>query len=163
MSESCSSISSLLQGLSVCLIEWQGLKSLLKRKREGRSLIEWQGLKSLLKGKEKGEVGTPTERGEQGAGGEGEEATFTSTPPIPSQKALTCEGEGEEVGRDWEVGRGGKMAGRCGKVPVIVANPTVGTDGCRGQAICFRGGASQEEAPTYHGRQSPPEGIPPGW
>ena len=55
------------------------------------------------------------------------------------------------------------MAGGCGKVTIIVANPTVGPDGYRGQAICFEGGASQEEAPTYHGRQSPLEGIPPGW
>ena len=28
------------------------------------------------------------------------------------------------------------------------------------EAICFRGGASQEEALPYHGRQRPPEGIP---
>ena len=55
------------------------------------------------------------------------------------------------------------MAGGCGKVPAIVASLTVGPDGCGGQAICFGQGASQEEALTYHGRQSPPEGIPPGW
>ena len=55
------------------------------------------------------------------------------------------------------------MAGGCGKVTIIVANLTVGPDGCRGRAICFGGGASLEEAPTYHGRQSPPEGISLGW
>ena len=55
------------------------------------------------------------------------------------------------------------MAGGCGKVPVIIANPTVGPDGCRGWAICFGGGASLEEALTNHGRQSPLEGISPGW
>ena len=55
------------------------------------------------------------------------------------------------------------MAGRCGKVPVIIANLTVGPDGCRGWAIYFGGGASQEEALTYCGGQSPTEGIPPGW
>ena len=32
-----------------------------------------------------------------------------------------------------------------------------------GQAICFGGGASPEEAPTYCGRQSPLEGISLGW
>ena len=55
------------------------------------------------------------------------------------------------------------MAGRCGKVAVIIANLTVGPDGCRGGAICFRGGAGQEEALPYHGRQSPPEGVPQIW
>ena len=33
--------------------------------------------------------------------------------------------------------------------------PDIWPDGCRGQAICFSGGASLEEAPTYLGRQSP--------
>ena len=47
------------------------------------------------------------------------------------------------------------MAGGCGKVAIIVANPTVGPDGYGGQAICFGGGASQEEAAPYFGRQSP--------
>ena len=54
------------------------------------------------------------------------------------------------------------MAGGGGKIPVIITNLTVGPNGCRGQAICFRGGASEEEAPPYHGRQSPPEGVPQG-
>ena len=47
------------------------------------------------------------------------------------------------------------MAGGCGKVPIIITNPTVVPDSCGGWAICFGGGASQEEAPTYCGRQSP--------
>ena len=55
------------------------------------------------------------------------------------------------------------MAGGCGKVPIIVSNMTVGPDGCRSWAICLGGGASQEEVPTYCGRQNPLEGIPPGW
>ena len=50
-----------------------------------------------------------------------------------------------------------------GRSTIIIANLTVGPDGCRGWAICFRGGASPEEALTYHGRQSPPEGISLGW
>ena len=54
------------------------------------------------------------------------------------------------------------MAGGCGKVAIIVANLTVGPDGCGGWAICFGGGASQEEALPYHGRQRPPEGVPQG-
>ena len=54
------------------------------------------------------------------------------------------------------------MAGGGGKIPIIIANPTVGPDGCGGQAICFGGGASEEEAPPYCGRQSPPEGVPQG-
>ena len=87
------------------------------------------------------------------------------TSPIPSQEAITCERGGEEAdGGGREVGGGSKKAGGCGKVSVIIANPIVGPDGCGGWAICFRsGGASQEEAPTYHGRQSPLEGIPLGW
>ena len=51
------------------------------------------------KREKRGEVGAPPERDQEGAGREGEEATFTHTPPIPSQKALTCERGGEEVGR----------------------------------------------------------------
>ena len=62
------------------------------------------------------------------------------------------------------MGGGSKEAGGCGKVPVIITNLTVGLDGCRGQAIYVRcGGASQEEALTDCGRQSPPEGISLGW
>ena len=80
-----------------------------------------------------------------------------SAPPILSQEALTHKGGGEEDGRGREVGGGGKMARGCGQVTIVIANPTVGPDGCRGQAIWFRkGSASQEEAPTYCGRQSPP-------
>ena len=55
------------------------------------------------------------------------------------------------------------MAGGSGSVTIIIANLTVGPDGCGGRAICFGRGASQEEALPYHGRQSPPEGIPQGW
>ena len=63
-----------------------------------------------------------------------------------------------------EVGGGGKMVGRGGKVTLVIADPTVGPDGCGGHAIyVWWGGASQEEAPTYHGRQSPHKGIPLGW
>ena len=47
-------------------------------------------------------------------------------------------------------------AGGCGKVTIIVANPTVGPDGCRGKAIYVgSGGASQEEAPTNCGGKAP--------
>ena len=52
------------------------------------------------------------------------------------------------------------MTGTGGKVTRAIANLTVGPDGCRGWAIYVgRGGASLQEGPTYHGRQSPPEGI----
>ena len=52
------------------------------------------------------------------------------------------------------------MTGGSGLVSIIVANPTVGLDGCRGWAFCFVWRASCKEAPPYHGRQSPPEGVP---
>ena len=62
------------------------------------------------------------------------------------------------------MGGGSKKAGGCGNIAIIITNPTVGPDGCRGQAIYLGlGGASQEEAPTDHGRQSHPEGISQGW
>ena len=54
------------------------------------------------------------------------------------------------------------MAGGGGVITIIVANPTVGPDGCRGRAICLRGGACQKEAPPYHQRQGPVEGVPEG-
>ena len=81
-----------------------------------------------------GEVGAPVQGAEERDGRERMEAPLTSAPPIPSQEALTCKG-GEEDGRGREVGRGGKMAGGCVQVTIIVANPTVGPDGCRGWAI----------------------------
>ena len=57
-----------------------------------------------------------------------------------------------------EVGRGGKMAGGCGKVTFVIVDPTVGPDGCRGWAIYVGwGGASREEALTNQGRHSPPQ------
>ena len=108
-------------------------------------------------------MGSLIQRSTKGNSREMTEALLPSTPPIPSQGALTCKRGGEGDGGSREVGGGGKMAGECGKVPIIVANLTVGPDGCGGWAIYFGGGASQEEALTYHGRQSLPEGIPPGW
>ena len=116
-------------------------------------------------GEGQGEVGSPIQGGQEGPSREGMEAPLSSSPPIPSQRALTHERGGEEAGgRGREVGAGGKEAGGCGQVPIIIANPTVGPHGCGGWAIYVRsGGASQEEAPTDHRRQSPPEGIPPGW
>ena len=46
------------------------------------------------------------------------------------------------------------------EVTRVIANPRVGPDGCRGGAIYVGwGGASLQEAVTYHGRQGPPEGI----
>ena len=117
----------------------------------------------MMKGVGRGGFSIPERQGE--LGWRRDRGPFPSTPPIPSQEALTHERGGEEAdGGGREVGGGSKRAGGCGKVSVVIANPTVGPDGCRGGAICFgSGGASQEEALTYHGKQSPPELIPPGW
>ena len=54
------------------------------------------------------------------------------------------------------------MTGGSGSVTVIIANLTVGPDGCGGQAICLGGGACQKEAPLYCQWQSPTEGVPEG-
>ena len=86
-------------------------------------------------------MGAPIQGDEESVSREGTEAPLPSTPPIPSQKALIHK-RGEEDGRGREVGRGSKTAGGCGKVTVIIANLTVGPDGCRGQAICFGSGRS---------------------
>ena len=52
------------------------------------------------------------------------------------------------------------MAGGGGEVTRVIVNPTVGPDGCRGQAIYIRwGGASSQEALTYCMRQGSLEGI----
>ena len=95
-----------------------------------------------------------------GKRGEGrEEGTpLSDTPPLPSQKACTHKGGGADIGRGREVGQGGWKTGGSGSVSIVIANMTVGPNGCGGQAICR--GASQEEAPPNCGRQSPPEGIP---
>ena len=47
-------------------------------------------------------------------------------------------------------------------ITVIVADPTVGPDGCRGWAICLRGGACPKEALPYHRGQGPMERVPEG-
>ena len=66
--------------------------------------------------------------------------------------------------RYYEKDHRGRTAQGGREITLIIADPTVGPDGCGGWAIYVGwGGASQEEAPTNHGRQSPPEGIPPGW
>ena len=54
------------------------------------------------------------------------------------------------------------MAGGSGSVAVIVANPTVGPDGCGGWAIYLRIGACPKEALPYHWGQGPMEGVPEG-
>ena len=54
------------------------------------------------------------------------------------------------------------MAGGGGKITIIVANPTVGSDGCGGQALCLGRGACPKEAPPYCWRQGPTEGVPEG-
>ena len=57
---------------------------------------------------------------------------------------------------------GGWMAGGGGAIPVIITNPTVGPDGCRGWAICLGGGACPKEALPYRQGQGPMEGVPKG-
>ena len=52
------------------------------------------------------------------------------------------------------------MAGGGGAITIVIANPTVGPDGCGGQAICLRGGACLKEALPYHWGQGPTEGVP---
>ena len=85
-----------------------------------------------------GEVGTLVQGGEESTGGERTEACLSSASPIPSQKALTHKRGGEEAdGGGRQAGGGSKEAGGCGKIPIVVANLTVGPDGCRGWAICF--------------------------
>ena len=103
-------------------------------------------------------MGPKTKRSQKVPGSERTGAPFSNSPPIPSQGALTQKRGGEEVGG------GGKMDGGCGKVTFVITDLTVGPDGCRGWTIYVGwGGASQEEALTNCGRQSPPEGIPLGW
>ena len=103
-------------------------------------------------------MGPLLQRGEESSGIEWTEGSLPSSSPIPSQEALTHKRGGEEAdGGGREAGGGSKKAGGCGKISIIVNDLTVGPDGCRGWAICFGSGrASQEEAVTYHGRQSPP-------
>ena len=110
-------------------------------------------------------MGPKIKRSQEGPDRERTEAPFSHLPPIPSQEVLIQKRGGEEVsGGGREVSGGGKMAGGCGKVTFFIHNPTVSPDGCGGWGIYIRsGGASQEEALTYHGRQSPLEGVPPGW
>ena len=57
--------------------------------------------------------------------------------------------------------QGGRAAGTGGEVTGVITNLTFGPDGCGSQAIYVgSGGASEEEAPAYCGRQGPLEGIP---
>ena len=88
----------------------------------------------MQKGRER--QGTPIQGGEEGFGRERMEAPSPVHHPSPARKPSPVREGGEEDGRGREVGGGGKMAGGCGQVAVIViANPTVGPNGCRGWAI----------------------------
>ena len=109
-----------------------------------------------------GEMGSLIQGGQEGPGREGMEAPSlihhqsTAKEPSPMRE--------EEKKQMEETEKWVEEAGGCGQVTVIITNPTVCPDGCRGWAIYIRsGGASQEEAPTDCGRQIPLEGIPPGW
>ena len=69
------------------------------------------------------------------------------TPPTQSELEKRID-EMEKLGRGWEVTR-------------VIINLTVTQDDCAGWAIYVGwGGASQEEALIYCGRQGPLEGIP---
>ena len=58
------------------------------------------------------------------------------------------------------MGGGSRAVRSGGAVTVFIAHLTIGPNGCRAQTILVgRGGTCVEEAQTYHGRQSPPEGI----
>ena len=75
------------------------------------------------------------------------------TPSARNRRSSNPEWAGEED-------PGCREAGRDGEVIRVISNLTIGPDGCGGQTIHVGwGGASQEEAPTYHGRQDPLEGI----
>ena len=70
-------------------------------------------------------------------------------PPSPAQEAPP------EAGEIMRIVEAEQLEGVV-EVAIIIANLTVGPDGCRGQAIYVGwGGASQEAAPTYCGRQNP--------
>ena len=84
-------------------------------------------------------MGPEIKRCQEGPGRERTDAPFSCSPPIPSQGALTQKRGGGEVGGvSREAGGGGKMAGRGGEVTFIVADLTVGPDGCGGWAIYVR-------------------------
>ena len=86
-----------------------------------------------------------------------QESPVLADPPVPEVETAPTQSELERSGGGREVGKGGEVAR-------VIANLRVGPDGCRGWAIYVRwGGASQEEAPTDHGRHGSPEGIPLGW
>ena len=64
-------------------------------------------------------------------------------PPVPEVETALMQSELERKVEEAEVAR-------------VVADLTVGPDGCRGWAIYVRwAGTGQEEALTYHGRQRP--------
>ena len=84
----------------------------------------------------RGGFSTPERQGELWQRKDG--GLLPSSSPIPSQEALACERAGEEAdGGGREVGGGSKKGGGCGKISIIIANPTAGPDGCGGWAICF--------------------------
>ena len=86
-----------------------------------------------------------------------EELPVLAEPPVAKEEAPPTPSEMERRAEAEKLGGGGEVVG-------VTANLTVAPDGCRGQAIYVMwGGAGQEEAPTDHGRQGSPEGIPPDW
>ena len=81
-------------------------------------------------------MGLQIKRGQEDPGREKMEALLSCSPLIPSQRALTQKRGGKEVGGGGREATGGdKTAGGCGKVTFIIADPTVGPDGCGDWAI----------------------------
>ena len=107
-------------------------------------------------------MGSLIQGGQEDPGREGTEAP--SLVHHPSQANEPSPMREEEKRQVEEAEKWVEEAGGCGQLTIVIANPTVGPDGCRDESLYIgSGGASQEEALTNKGRQSPPDGIPPGW
>ena len=139
MFESCSNISDLLQDLSVYFSRMARTMLTPRKEREERRVLWTKEVQAGLAAKGR----SPPCR-----------YTIHPQPRNPHLQDRRSGGWKRQKGR-WRR----PNSWRIGKVPIVIANLTVGPDGCGGQTICFRGGASQEEALPYCGRQSPPEGI----
>ena len=120
--------------LLVCIPVWQELRLCLRRVRRVGPRYYKQEQQYMLKSERR-------------------DLHYLCTPHLQHHKPSGSRRNYEMNSRD-RVARGGR------EVTTVVTNPTVGPDGCGGQVIYVRWeGASQEEAPIYHGRQSFPEGI----
>ena len=106
-------------------------------------------------------MGAPVQGGEKGTSRERMEAPLASAPPIPSQKAPTCEGGGEEAERWVEEAKQLEDVGRL--LSLLPTQQLAQMAVEAGPSDLGREEPVRRKLQPIVGGKGPPEGIPLGW